>query len=248
MAGGEVNVGLRPLPGGIVALDLRGFVDKQTVHVLDQSIARLVEQGRNNLVVNCKDLTYISSDGIGVFLSHLFKIRKAGGGIRFCCMHREARTVMDVLGLGKILPVHATEDEALREFQRQVREKEARAKAAEEEQNLSVKLRYIDPGVCVAALRGFIDRHTIVSLESSLKRALDDNHPKLVVNCDGLTYISSNGMGAFIGYLPKARGRGGDIRFCHMRDIARTVITMLGLQNIFKVYETEAEAIASYGS
>jgi anti-sigma B factor antagonist len=246
--GSEVNVSLRPLPGGIVALDLRGFVDKHTVHVLDQSIARLVEQGRGKLVVNCKDLTYISSDGMGVFLSHLIKIRKAGGDIKFCAMHREARTVVNVLGLGNLLQVHETEEAAVREFQRQQREREAKERAAEEEQKLTVSLRFLDGEVCVASLRGFIDRHTIDNLEANLRKALDDNHAKVVVNCEGLTYISSNGMGVFIAYVQKARGRGGDIRFCNMRDIARTVVTMLGLQNIFRVYDTEAEAIASYRS
>jgi anti-sigma B factor antagonist len=244
--GTEVNVSLRPLSGGIVALDLRGFVDKHTVHVLDQSIARLVEQGRNKLIVNCKDLTYISSDGMGVFLSHLIKIRKAGGDIKFAAMHREARTVVNVLGLGNLLQVQETEEAAVREFQRQMREREAKERAAEEEQKLSVALRYLDGSVCVAGLRGFIDRHTIDILEAHLRRALEEDRAKIVVNCEGLTYISSNGMGVFIAYVQKARARGGDIRFCHMRDIARTVITMLGLQNIFRVYETEAEAIASY--
>jgi len=242
----EVNVSLRPLAAGIVALDLRGFVDKHTVHVLDQSIARLLEQGRNKVIVNCKDLAYISSDGMGVFLSHLIKIRKTGGDIKFCAMNREARTVVNVLGLGNLLQVLESEEAALREFQRQIREKEAKERAAQDEEKLAVRLRYLDGDVCVASLRGFIDRHTIDLLEGNLRRALEENHPKLVVNCEGLTYISSNGMGVFIAYVQKARGRGGDIRFCHMRDIARTVITMLGLQNIFRVYETEAEAIASY--
>ncbi len=242
----EVNVGLRPLAGGIVALDLRGYVDKRTVHALDQAIARLLEQGRNKLVVNCADLAYISSDGMGIFLSHLIKIRKSGGDIKFCAMNREARTVVNVLGLGNLLQVHETEDAAVREFQRQMREREAKERAAEEDEKLSVRLRYLDADTCVAALRGFIDRHTIDVLEANLRRALEEGRAKIVVNCEGLTYISSNGMGVFIAYLQKARARGGDIRFCRMRDIARTVITMLGLQNIFQVYETEAEALASY--
>jgi anti-sigma B factor antagonist len=248
MSPAEVNVSLRPLPGGVVALDLRGFVDKHTVHALDQAIARLLEQGRNKLVVNCRALDYISSDGMGVFLSHLIKIRKTGGDIKFCAMNREARTVVNVLGLGNLLQVHDSEEAALRDFQQKAREREERERAAQDDEKLSVALRYLDGEVCVAALRGFIDRHTIDLLEKNLRKALEDDHPKLVVNCEGLTYISSNGMGVFIAYVQKARSRGGDIRFCHMRDIARTVITMLGLQNIFRVYETEAEAVASYGA
>ena len=43
-----------------------------------------------------------------------------------------------------------------------------------------------------------------------------------------------------------ARAKGGDIRFCQMQDNALTVLTMLGLQNIFQVFQTEEEAAASY--
>ncbi len=243
---GEVNVQLRTLPSGIVAIDLRGFVDKRTVSGLDESMARLLEQGRNRLVINCQDLAYISSDGIGVFLSHLIKIRKAGGDLKFCAMNREARTVMNVLGFGNLLQVFTTEDEALREFQRQQREREAKARGPEEDQKLTVDVRYLDGEICVAGLRGFIDRHTVKSLEQALKKALDEGRPKIVVNCQGLTYISSNGIMVFIAYVEKARGRGGDIRFCAVRDIARTAITMLGLHNFFSIFETEGEAVASY--
>lgn len=243
----EVNVGLRPLAGGITALDLRGFVDKHTVHVLDQSIARLLEQGRNKVIVNCAELTYISSDGMGVFLSHLIKIRKSGGDIKFCAMNRDTRTVIGVLGLGNLLQVLDTEDAALREFERQRRERESKERQKDDEQKLAIDLEPMGADVCVAKLRGFIDRHTLDVLERALRRALDEGRPKLVINCEGLSYISSNGMGTFIAYLQKARARGGDIRFSGMRDIARTVITMLGLQNIFKVFATEAEAVASYG-
>jgi anti-sigma B factor antagonist len=243
----EVNVSLRPLSGGVIALDLRGFVDKRTVHVLDQSIARLLEQGRNKLIVNCRELAYISSDGIGVFLSHLIKIRKATGDIKFCCMNRDARTVVGVLGLGNLLEVHETEERAVEEFAKRERDRQARERK-DEDQKLAIDLKPVNGDIYVARLKGFIDRHTIDVLEGALRRALDENRPKLIVSCDGLSYISSNGMGIFIAYVQKARARGGDIRFCHMRDIARTVITMLGLQNIFKVHETEAEAIASYRS
>ncbi len=243
----QVNVELRSLAGGsVTALDLRGFVDKRTVHVLDHSIARLHEQGRNRLVVNCQELVYISSDGMGVFLSYLIKIRKAGGDIKFCSMNRETRTVVNVLGLGNLLQVFGTEEDAIAEFDRQAREREAKAKGAEEAQKLTIDLRFHDAEIAVAKLKGFIDRHTIEGLEQALRKSLDESHPKVVVNCDGLTYISSNGMGVFIGFVQKARGRGGDVRFCCMRDVARTVIQMLGLHNLFAIFETEAEAIASY--
>ena len=242
----EGHVGIRQLPGGITALDLRGYVDKQVVDAVDQAIARLVEQTRNRIVVNCADLTYIASRGVGVLLSHLIKIRKGGGDIKFCAMTRDVRTVVSVLGLEHLIQVHDSEDLAVGEFQRQAREREAKERAPEGDEQRTVGLRFLDGGICVVNLRGFIDRHMIDQLEAGLRRALEEEHGKIVVNCEGVAYIASKGMGVFLAYVPRARARGGDIRFCNMRDQTRTVITMIGMQNYFKIFDAEAEAIASY--
>ncbi|HVY61967.1 MAG TPA: STAS domain-containing protein, partial [Planctomycetota bacterium] len=93
---------------------------------------------------------------------------------------------------------------------------------------------------------GIIDRIESQTLESSIQRAIAENRPKVVFNCEKLKYIDSRGIGILLAYLPKARARGGDLRFSHMGDIARTWISMFGLQNMVAVYATEAEAVASY--
>jgi anti-sigma B factor antagonist len=245
----EVNVSQRQLPGGVVALDLRGFVDKRTVHKLDESIGRLLEQGRIKIIVNCAELGYISSVGIGTFLSYLIKVRKAGGDIKFCSMSREAQTILTVIGSGNLFELCESEAAALKSFERREREREARERAQAEEakeRKLVVDFRALDAEVCVLRLVGIVDRHESPQLESAIQRALTEGRSKIVVNCDGLKYIDSRGVGIFIAYLSKARAKGGDIRFCHMRDIARTWISILGLQNMVNVHETEAQAIASY--
>jgi anti-anti-sigma factor len=245
----EVNVGIRALAGGVVALDLRGYVDKHTVGVLDQSIARLLEQGRNRIVVNCAELGYISSVGIGTFLSYLIKVRKSGGDIKFSSMSREAQTILTVIGSNNLFELCESEQAALKSFERRDREREARERAAAEEakeRKLSVELRPVGADLAVLRLSGIVDRHESPQLEAAIRRALDEGRAKIIINCDALKYIDSRGIGVFIAYLSKARAKGGDIRFCHMKDIARTWISILGLQNMVRVHETEPEAVAGY--
>jgi anti-sigma B factor antagonist len=242
----ELRIATRELDGGsVTVLDLDGYLDKRTTGDLERVVVQLSERGHLRLIVNCEKLQYLSSDGMGVFLSQLIKIRKNGGDIKFCCMREEARSVLSVLGLSKLLSVKDTERDALADFKKA--EKGERERAAEPEK-LRIDREDRENNVTVLVLQGFIDRHTIEGLDKTLRGLLDQGRARIVVDCAELSYISSNGMGVFISYVNKARNMGGDIRFCNMRDIARTVITMLGLHRLFEVYEDRGAAIESFGA
>ncbi|RME75119.1 MAG: anti-sigma factor antagonist [Planctomycetota bacterium] len=103
-------------------------------------------------------------------------------------------------------------------------------------------------GVKVVDISGFVDRHTLDKLDKELEKIIQEGCNNIVINCNDLAYISSNGMGVFIAYLQKVREKGGDIRFCNMKDIGKTVITVLGLHNLFKIFDTEEEAVQSFQS
>lgn len=225
---------------GVTVLALRGTLDKSTTGQLERRMQDLAERGRLRVVVDCGGLTALSSDGMGIFLSHLIKVRKQGGDIKFCNMRDEVRSVLSVLGLGKLLVVKESEAAAVAEFAGA-----ADAGRPAEGEKLRITLDH-DGGVAVVGLYGFVDRHTIESLDRTLGDLLAEGRARIVIDCAELTYISSNGMGVFISYVSKARAQGGDIRLCNMRDIARTVITMLGLHRLFEVFESRSEAVASY--
>ena len=237
----ELRIATRDFDGSVMVFDLDGALDKRTMPELERTVTSLTDKGRLRIVVNCEKLTYISSDGMGVFLSHLIKIRKSGGDIKFCNMRDEARTVVSYLGLAKLLSIRDTEREAVADFKKGEPAKEEK----KDGEKLSIKLEERGP-VSVLVLNGFIDRHTIELVDKTLKALLEKSRSRIVVDCAELTYISSNGMGVFISYVNKARNLGGDIRFCSMRDIAKTVITMLGLHRLFEVFEQRDQAVESF--
>ncbi|MGE0713233.1 MAG: STAS domain-containing protein [Planctomycetota bacterium] len=238
----ELAISRRDLPeAGVSVIVLNGVLDGRSTAALEAEMRDLAERGRLKVVVDCAGLTHLSSDGMGIFLSHLIKIRKQGGDIKFCAMRQEVRAVLSVLGLGKLLVVSETEQEAVRSFG----EATAPAPAAAEGEKLRVEVTE-EAGVAVCSLFGFVDRHTIEQLDGVLDGLLEQGKSRIVIDCAELTYISSNGMGVFISYVSKARSLDGDIRLCNMRDIARTVITMLGLHRLFQVFDSRAAAIQSY--
>lgn len=238
----DLGVEVLEQPGGVVVLTLAGVLDKVTSPALEARMRDLAaEGGKTRFVIDCERLTHLSSEGMGVFLSHLIKIRKAGGDIKFAAMRPEVQSILHMLGLTKLLVVKPSRADALAEFA-QGGAAPARPK---ESQKLRVEVTTQGPAT-VVSLHGFVDRHTIALLDGELQGVLGRGEVQIVIDCAELTWISSNGIGVFISYVNKARHQGGDIRLCNLRDVARTVLTMLGLHRHFQVFETRDEAINSF--
>ena len=70
--------------------------------------------------------------------------------------------------------------------------------------------------VSVLRLKGFLDAHTASDLERAMQKLLDDKRFKIIVNFKDLTYISSAGLGVFMGFIEEVRTNGGDIKLTNM--------------------------------
>ena len=113
------------------------------------------------------------------------------------------------------------------------------------ERTLELNIRESN-GVTIIDLQGMVDRHTLHILEEAMEKIIGSGQAKILVNGEKLTYISSNGMGVFLTYLEQVQQKGGDIRFCNLQDVGKTVITVLGLHNLFQIFDSEEEALKSF--
>ena len=64
----------------------------------------------------------------------------------------------------------------------------------------------------------------------------------MVLDCGGLDYISSSGIGAIVSAA--ARGR---VRMCRARDPVGDVLEMIGLSSIVEQYDSLEQALESLG-
>lgn len=102
---------------GIEILRLKGFLDAHTAHVLERAIEEKVKDGHNSIIVNFKDLEYISSAGLGVFMVFIEEVRSRGGDIKLTEMKPKVFTVFDLLGFPMLFDIVPTDQEALTKFQ-----------------------------------------------------------------------------------------------------------------------------------
>lgn len=99
-----------------------------------------------------------------------------------------------------------------------------------------------DGRVVTLRLKGFLDAHTAPQLESALQRCVEERQYQVVVNFEDLTYISSAGLGVFMGFIEQFRGKQGDIKLSAMSPKIYRVFDLLGFPALYDILESEEQA------
>ena len=101
---------------GVSVLELKGYLDAHTAPELENSFQKLLNDKKFNIVVNCRDLTYISSAGLGVFMAYIEDVRKNQGDIKLTNMTAKVYNVFDLLGFPILYEIYKEEKEAVTRF------------------------------------------------------------------------------------------------------------------------------------
>jgi anti-sigma B factor antagonist len=100
----------------ISIIDLKGYLDAHTAPELEGAFQKLLDDKKYNIIVNCRDLSYISSAGLGVFMAYVEDIRKNSGDIKLTNMPPKIFNVFDLLGFPILYEIYKEEGEALSKF------------------------------------------------------------------------------------------------------------------------------------
>jgi anti-sigma B factor antagonist len=97
-------------------VDLKGYLDAHTAPELESAFQKLLGSKQYNIVVNFKNLSYISSAGLGVFMAYIEEVRKNKGDIKLTNMTPKIFNVFDILGFPLLYEIYNDEKEALTKF------------------------------------------------------------------------------------------------------------------------------------
>jgi anti-sigma B factor antagonist len=70
---------------------------------------------------------------------------------------------------------------------------------------------------------------------------------QIVVNLEGLSFIDSGGLGELVGSYASANRAGGSVKLANMTKKIKDVLIVTKLATVFDTYDSEAEAIKSFG-
>jgi anti-sigma B factor antagonist len=111
----EFKIAQREL-SSVNVLELRGYLDAHTAPKLEETFQELLNTNRTRIVVNCKDLSYISSAGLGVFMAFIEDVRNKSGDIKLTNMSSKVYNVFDLLGFPLLYEIFKDESEAIKKF------------------------------------------------------------------------------------------------------------------------------------
>jgi len=100
--------------------------------------------------------------------------------------------------------------------------------------------------ISILRLKGFLDAHTAPNFEQAIQELIEENRYNIIVSMSDLNYISSAGLGVFMGFIEEIREKEGDIKLTNMTDKVFKVFDLLGFPALYQIFKEEMEAEKEY--
>ncbi|MEO5748588.1 MAG: STAS domain-containing protein [Ornithinibacter sp.] len=99
--------------------------------------------------------------------------------------------------------------------------------------------------VCVVTVTGEVDVHTAAQLRVALDEEIAAGHARIVLDLDGVGFLDSTGLGVLVGRLKLVRNHSGWLRIVCSNDRVLRVFRITGLDKVFGIHPSVAEAVAA---
>jgi len=94
----------------------RGHLDAHHVERFEKEIQRMMENRVLRIIINCENLDYISSAGMGIIMGYLDEIREKSGDIKLCCVNNQVYDIFELVGFTDIYDFLRDEPAAMKAF------------------------------------------------------------------------------------------------------------------------------------
>jgi len=95
----------KQLEDGVEVINVVGDVDASSSIELDNAINESVNGEHKKIIIDCTNLNYISSAGLGVFMSYIQDIEAKNIKMVICGLNEKVENVFQILGLDQLLKI-----------------------------------------------------------------------------------------------------------------------------------------------
>jgi len=103
--------------GPVQIIRLNGSLDMYSFPRLESQLNALFRSGQCLVILDCHNLDYIGSAGLGALIALAKQARELNGDIRLLNLPERIYKIIELLGFTKVLQVFDTEEAALASFQ-----------------------------------------------------------------------------------------------------------------------------------
>src|SRR5262245_49019467 len=111
-----MSLAIEIVPGEITVIRPIGRLDLRSAAEFKQELARIIGDHQHRLVIDMEAITFLDSSGLGALISGLKAARLAGGDLRIARPGEQARVILMLTTLDKVLKPYPTMEEALADY------------------------------------------------------------------------------------------------------------------------------------
>lgn len=102
---------------GVLVVYLEGRLDVSVANQVEENLSELIDNGGyTQVLLNMKDVDYMSSSGFRACISTLRKLNSKGGTLKISNIKPAVKRIFDVIELTSLFDIYETENEALASF------------------------------------------------------------------------------------------------------------------------------------
>ena len=102
--------------GGVSVVTLKGRLNVTTTAELEKTFSTLLSENKTKVLLDFRQLEYISSAGLRVLLAAAKQFKKVSGRIVLSSLVPSVKQVFEISGFTSIFPIFSTRDEAVKSF------------------------------------------------------------------------------------------------------------------------------------
>ena len=96
-----------PLNGPALLLRARGRINVLSADAFEADVRSAVAGANRAVIIECSDVTYLSSAGLRAFLRLWQDLNKKNLNLHICALKPYIRDVFRIIGFDQLIPIHA---------------------------------------------------------------------------------------------------------------------------------------------
>ena len=104
------------IDGDILAIILNGPLDAASTPEFDKAIQAHLDAGCSKIIIDCRNMPYLSSLGMGSLIVLQTKLKRRGGEVKLSAVFGTAMEIMRMVGVDKVLGIYGDLEFARQSF------------------------------------------------------------------------------------------------------------------------------------